>query len=670
MGFLNRCIFTAASAGTGDFVVATAVHGYQAPAAAGAVDGAIYSYAAQSTNLNEWEYGIGTYATGTTTLARTQVLGNSLGTTAKINFTQAPQVLISPLSVDLRTQLTADTTYNVATTGSDTTGDGSIGNPWATVQHAINHVMYNVTGRGVTVKISVATGSYDENLLLGPHEIFAPSGDFQTVEIVFNTVTLAPTTGSPTSIAGIVNVANSAWELSGTLAVTQGSSGNDAAFTSYEGGQLRLQANTTFTDNPLIAFDMEFSSAISLGADHAQTITFNSTCGNLVLGDHDCTFDAYQLTDIHFDIDPGFNTSVHGGMYALKDGGGCSITMRNTFSGATPASPSNSVIKFGNSLVVVNEIQTLANYTIANGGRYNNNLSALGVGIVPVSPIHVNSNSASHGQIRLENTIGTAGVYIDYFDTNHSTDWQNGLIGPNFFLFSLTSNIQSLVVSDNGTNTLLCAPGKGIFGWSNDNANAAGITPGLVGSQAVDTGFSKTAPASAALGNGTQGDASGRLNALHMLRTPSAVPPTTTDLPNDGDYAGFFDGTAFRFWVNRSGTIFGGPDITVGYTTVDGGFANALLYVDGASHLVVDPNSVLGYDSSATALRLQVPTVYPISFTIATLPSSPADGQIANISDGDAGLAWGATAVNSGAGATSYGVRYNAAAAAWRVFAK
>jgi hypothetical protein len=45
--------------------------------------------------------------------------------------------------------------------------------------------------------------------------------------------------------------------------------------------------------------------------------------------------------------------------------------------------------------------------------------------------------------------------------------------------------------------------------------------------------------------------------------------------------------------------------------------------------------------------------------TIANLPGSPTTGQVATITDGDASLAWGATAVNSGAGATKYLVWYN-----------
>jgi hypothetical protein len=100
VSFLNVCRFTAASSGTGNFVYSSAVTGYQSPAAAGAVNGATYRYRAESADLTQWEIGYGAYTTATTTLARTVVLSNSLGTTAKINFTAAPQVAIVALAED------------------------------------------------------------------------------------------------------------------------------------------------------------------------------------------------------------------------------------------------------------------------------------------------------------------------------------------------------------------------------------------------------------------------------------------------------------------------------------------------------------------------------------------------------------------------------------------
>lgn len=99
--FVNVCRFTAASSGTGDFVVSAAVTGYQTPASAGATNGATYRYRAESSDLSQWEVGYGAYTSGSVTLARTTVLSNSSGTTSKINFSAAPQVAIVALAEDL-----------------------------------------------------------------------------------------------------------------------------------------------------------------------------------------------------------------------------------------------------------------------------------------------------------------------------------------------------------------------------------------------------------------------------------------------------------------------------------------------------------------------------------------------------------------------------------------
>ena len=98
-GFLDACGFNPASGGTGDFVVSAAVTGYQTPASAGATNGAVYSYRAQSSDLSQWEIGYGAYATGTTTLARTTVVASSTG--SKVNFSAPPSVYVTALTADL-----------------------------------------------------------------------------------------------------------------------------------------------------------------------------------------------------------------------------------------------------------------------------------------------------------------------------------------------------------------------------------------------------------------------------------------------------------------------------------------------------------------------------------------------------------------------------------------
>lgn len=101
VGFLNVVRFNATSSGTGDFVVASATTGYQTPAGAGAVNGTVYSYRAESADLSQWEIGSGVYTTGSTTLARTTIVASSTG--SKVNFSAAPTVAVTALAGDLVT---------------------------------------------------------------------------------------------------------------------------------------------------------------------------------------------------------------------------------------------------------------------------------------------------------------------------------------------------------------------------------------------------------------------------------------------------------------------------------------------------------------------------------------------------------------------------------------
>ncbi len=59
-----------------------------------------------------------------------------------------------------RTLLIQNTTYYVSTAGSDTTGDGSIGNPWATPAHASNFISQNIDFNGFDITVSMANGTY------------------------------------------------------------------------------------------------------------------------------------------------------------------------------------------------------------------------------------------------------------------------------------------------------------------------------------------------------------------------------------------------------------------------------------------------------------------------------------------------------------------------------
>jgi hypothetical protein len=57
-------------------------------------------------------------------------------------------------------KIAASTTLYVATTGSDATGDGTVGNPWATLAKAIDYLKDKWINGDVTVTIDVAAGTY------------------------------------------------------------------------------------------------------------------------------------------------------------------------------------------------------------------------------------------------------------------------------------------------------------------------------------------------------------------------------------------------------------------------------------------------------------------------------------------------------------------------------
>ena len=90
----------------------------------------------------------------------------STSTTSALSANQGKVLgdLVSTLSGDVADlATTADITYYVATTGSDTTGDGTSGLPFATIQHAID-LLPQIINHVVT--INVASGTYAETVTI------------------------------------------------------------------------------------------------------------------------------------------------------------------------------------------------------------------------------------------------------------------------------------------------------------------------------------------------------------------------------------------------------------------------------------------------------------------------------------------------------------------------
>jgi len=57
-------------------------------------------------------------------------------------------------------KITSDTTYYISTGGSDSTGDGSSGNPWATPQKALDYLKDKWIANDATITIDLADGTY------------------------------------------------------------------------------------------------------------------------------------------------------------------------------------------------------------------------------------------------------------------------------------------------------------------------------------------------------------------------------------------------------------------------------------------------------------------------------------------------------------------------------
>jgi hypothetical protein len=116
LAFLNNCIFRAASNGTGSFVHASAITGYQEPddcTNPSVVDGATYRYDARSDDNSQWEVGYGVYTASSDTLTRATILASS-NAGAAVSFSAAPSVAMGGALAQDQVPSWIDFTYEPA----------------------------------------------------------------------------------------------------------------------------------------------------------------------------------------------------------------------------------------------------------------------------------------------------------------------------------------------------------------------------------------------------------------------------------------------------------------------------------------------------------------------------------------------------------------------------
>ena len=134
-------------------------------------------------------------------------------------------------SSNQRIALGANTTFYVATTGNDSTGNGTSGTPWLTIQHAINVLNSKYDLAGYTATINVADGTYTTPIVLTTPFV---GGSVKNVVINGNSVTPSNVIISTTS-ADCINVSNIGVSIYVQNLKLQTTTGGSCLFAQYGG---------------------------------------------------------------------------------------------------------------------------------------------------------------------------------------------------------------------------------------------------------------------------------------------------------------------------------------------------------------------------------------------------------------------------------------------------
>jgi hypothetical protein len=152
----NRVKVSTSTTGTGTFTLGSAASSaFRSFADAAVPDGATVHYTAFT--ASEFECGEGVYTASGTTLTRDTIFASSNSGNV-VSFGSTPTVVLGPLAESFRLRLTEDVTYHISEAGDDTTGDGSLANPWQSPQKAYDYLVESVDIAGYAVTIQGLSG--------------------------------------------------------------------------------------------------------------------------------------------------------------------------------------------------------------------------------------------------------------------------------------------------------------------------------------------------------------------------------------------------------------------------------------------------------------------------------------------------------------------------------
>lgn len=230
-----------------------------------------------------------------------------------------------------RLVLTADTTFYVSTTGSDTTGSGTSGAPWATVQKAVDYITGYIDPSQYQVTIKLADGTYTvtSTIFLRPNSFAKPP------IILGNTSTPANVVVSLSGGGDLWQMAyGGAWIIK-ALKYTA-TSGNG---TYVKAGSLILDncvlgacaANTVFA---LLNGAITVQGGTTITGTHSVNVFVTRLGGNIYIAAQNITFSSATCTLVYL---------FSGTIYALG------LTFTGTFTGQRYSVNGNGVLETGGS---------------------------------------------------------------------------------------------------------------------------------------------------------------------------------------------------------------------------------------------------------------------------------------------------------------------------------